>query len=119
MFFVDAMLSELIKFDKAVDIFHGDEEMKKEIGLNLKIQKYEKQNINCVNSFDDLMKYMEFFKKNFNQYCLRSDNAIDMFNKGILKINYIKDGIIESERKLVYDFSCNEIKYLKRNYKDK
>ena len=110
--FCGPMLSKLIKFDKAVDIFHGDEEMKKEADLNLQTRKYEIQKINCVNSFDDLMRHMEFFKNEFNQYCLRSDKAIDMFNKGILKINYIKDGNIEAERKLVYDFTSNEIKYL-------
>lgn len=116
------MLAKPEKYKECIKCFHcGDEEYRDEDFAFLpnkdkvKSIKYDvKCDIITFKDLEDRMKLHDTSRR--NQFCLKSKKVIELFNKGIKKVTYIKrnkKGFSYSEQFLEYDEKQNKIIYLK------
>lgn len=107
------MVRNIAKLKCAIRRFHGDDIPILSMKDKIKSINY---NIECdVATFEDLERKINLYGDENNQYCFKSDKAIELFNKGIKKVTYIKQNngeIITSEQLLEYDKKLKEIKYI-------
>lgn len=109
------MLRSIKIFKDSIETFHGDDEYAFLPDKDkVKSIKYDTK---CkIVTFKDLERKIKIHDpNNKNQFCFKSDKAIELFNKGIKKVTYIKrneKGFCYSEQFLEFDEKQNKIIYL-------
>lgn len=106
------MLGSIHLFKKYMNELHGN---------NFSILKNQDKiksinyNVKCdIMTFEDLEKKIKLFGTEENdQYCFRSDKAIEFANKQIKKIHYTKIKIV-SEKLVQFDNAERKIKYMNK-----